>query len=366
MKWTPPPTASQCAILESDIQQVEEEISMNNIKRMSVDLAKNVFQVCALNEENKVIFNKKLRRNQLVEFMPKQIISPVYMEACYSSHYWARRFDQMGHQSFLIPAQHVTPFVRGNKNDHNDALAIAECSRRPNLRFVLVKTERQQEIISAHRIRRRLVKNRTQITNQFRGLLADFGIIFPQGVRAFKETVNDIQAKEKLSVEFRQTILSLKKEFDFISDNIQQIESSLKPLFKTEPNCQIVGSIPGFGMITTTLLTAMIDKGQAFSKASDIGVWVGLTPKQYASGDKSKMGGITKRGDRYLRTLLVQGAQTAINWSSKRDDQYSLWIKQLVLRLGRKKAAVAIAHKMIKLAWYLLQKQEKFKVKMPH
>lgn len=339
---------------------------MSNIKLMSIDLAKNVFQVCALDETNQVVFNKKLRRSQLVEFMSKQITSPVYMEACYSSHYWARRFEQMGHRSFLIPAQHVTPFVRGNKNDHNDALAIAECSRRPNLRFVPVKTERQQEIISSHRIRRRLVRNRTQITNQFRGLLVDFGIIFPQGARAFKKTVDDIQTKEKLSVEFRQTILSLKKEFDFISENIQTIDNTFKLLFETEPNCKIVGSIPGFGVVTTTLLTAMIDKGQAFSKASDIGVWVGLTPKQYASGDKSKMGGITKRGDRYLRTLLVQGAQTAINWSNKRDDQYSLWIKQLVLRLGRKKAAVAIAHKMIKLAWYLLQKQEKFKIKMSH
>ncbi len=333
---------------------------------MAVDLAKNIFQVCALDKPNKVIFNKKPRRNQLVEFMSKQKPSPIYMEACYSSHYWARLFNQMGHQSFLIPAQHVTPFVRGNKNDHNDALAIAECSRRPNLRFVPVKTERQQEIIAAHRIRRRLVKNRTQITNQVHGLLTDFGIIFPQGIKGFKRAVDDLQAKEKLSFEFRQNILSLKDEFEFISEKIKQIDNTLDYRLKTEPNCQIVGSIPGFGVITTTLLTAMIDKGQAFSKASDIGVWVGLTPKQYASGDKSKLGGITKRGDRYLRTLLVQGAQTAINWSKKRDDQYSLWIKQLVLRLGRKKASVAIAHKMIRLAWFLLQKQQMFRTKPSH
>ena len=122
-----------------------------------------------------------------------------------------------------------------------------------------------------------------------------------------------LQTKETLSFEFRQTILSLKKEYEFISESIQAIDNRLKHLFETEPNCQIVGSIPGYGMVTTTLLTAMIDKGQAFGKASDIGVWIGLTPKQYASGDKSKLGGITKRGDRYLRALLVQGAQTAIN-----------------------------------------------------
>ena len=339
---------------------------MNNIKLMAVDLAKSVFQVCALDKHNNILFNKKLRRNQLVEFMSKQIPSPVYMEACYSSNYWARRFNQMNHESFLIPAQHVTPFVRGNKNDHNDALAIAECSRRPNLRFVPVKSEQQQEIIAAHRIRRRLVKNRTQIINQVRGLLADFGIIFSQGYKAFNKVINEIESEEKLSFDFRQNMVSLKREFDFVSEQIIQLENTLNRYFESEPNCKLVSSIPGFGLITTSLLIAMIDRGQAFSGASDIAVWVGLTPKQYASGDKSKMGGITKRGDRYLRMLLVQGAHTAIRWAKKRDDQHSLWIKQLVVRLGRKKAAVAIAHKMIKLAWVLLRKQTTFRMRASH
>lgn len=339
---------------------------MNNIKLMAIDLAKNVFQVCALDKHNKVLFNKKLRRSQLGEFMSKQKPSPVYMEACYSSNYWARRFNQMEHQAYLIPAQHVTPFVRGNKNDHNDALAIAECSRRPDLRFVPIKTERQQEIIALHRIRRRLVKNRTQIINQVRGLLADFGLIFPQGYKAFNKTINTIEAEEILSFDFRQNIVLLKKEFEFISEQITQLESTLSCYFESENNCKLVHSIPGFGLITTTLLVAMIGTGQAFRSASDIAVWVGITPKQYSSGDKSKIGGITKRGDRYLRTLLVQGAHTAIRWANKRDDQHSLWIKQLVVRLGKKKAAVAIAHKMIRLAWVLLQKQTTFKLRPSH
>lgn len=339
---------------------------MNNIKLMAVDLAKNVFQVCALDKHNKVLFNKKLRRNQLVEFMSQQKPSPVYMEACYSSNYWARRFNQMAHHSYLIPAQHVTPFVRGNKNDHNDTLAIAECSRRPNLRFVPIKTEQQQEIIAVHRIRRRLVKNRTQIINQVHGLLADFGIIFPKGYRAFNKITIEIETKEQLSFGFRQNIVSLKKEIEFISEQIEQLENTLDRYFCSSKNCQFVSSIPGFGLITTSLLVAMIDTGQAFGCASDIAVWIGLTPKQYASGDKSKIGGITKRGDRYLRMLLVQGAFTAIRWSKKRDDQHSLWIKQLVARLGTRKAAVAIAHKMIRLAWVLLQKQAAFKIKPSH
>lgn len=339
---------------------------MNNIKLMAIDLAKNVFQVCALDKHNKVLFNKKLSRNQLVEFMSKQKPSPVYMEACFSSNYWARRFNQMEHKPYLIPAQHVSPFVRGNKNDHNDALAIAECSSRPGLRFVPIKTERQQEIISLHRIRRRLVKNRTQIMNQVRGLLADFGIIFPQGYKGFNKAINKIESEEMLSFDFRHNIVSLKSELEFVSEQITQLEETLSRYFESEPNCKLVGSIPGFGLITTSLLIAMIDKGQAFKCVSDIAVWVGITPKQYASGDKSKMGGITKRGDRYLRTLLVQGAHTAIRWANKRNDQHSLWIKQLVVRLGRKKAAVAIAHKMIRLAWVLLQKQTVFRLTPSH
>ncbi|TQV78952.1 IS110 family transposase [Aliikangiella coralliicola] len=333
---------------------------------MAVDLAKNVFQVCALNKNDKVLFNKKLRRRELAEFMAQQKPSPVYTEACYSSHYWARRFKQMGHSPFLIPAQHVTPFVRGNKNDHNDALAIAECSKRPDLRFVPIKTERQQEIIALHRIRQRQVRARLQITNQARGLLTDFGIIFPQGHKAFKDAINDIQTQEKLALEFRHFIVSLKEEYNFVSAKIKQLDDYLARHCEAEPNCQIVRSIPGVGCLTATALIAMLDKGQGFTNASAPGVWIGLTPKQFASGDKSHMGRITKRGDRYLRSLLVQGANTAIQWAKYRDDSYSLWIKQLVARVGRSKAIIAIAHKMIRLAWILLQKQEMFRLKSSH
>jgi len=176
----------------------------------------------------------------------------------------------------------------------------------------------------------------------------------------------DIQDKEKLSFEFRQVIVSLKQEFNELSEKIKRLDRLLTQHFEQDKNCQIVSSIPGFGVITTTLLTSMIDKGQAFSKAAEIGVWVGLTPSQYASGDKSTLGRITKRGDKYLRTLLVQGANTAINWSKKREDTYSLWIKQLVARIGRSKAVVAIAHKMLRLAWILLQRQEMFRLRPSH
>jgi len=337
---------------------------MSNTKRLAIDLAKNIFQVCALDEHNKVIFNKKIRRPQLIEFIAKQESSPIYMEARYSSHYWARRFNQMGHQAGLIPAQHVKPFVRGNKNDHNDALAIAECAQRPVLKLVPVKTEAQQEIIALHRIRSRWVKNRVQISNQLRGLLTDFGIVMAQGHAAFIKKINTILETERFSAHFRASLLLLKKEYDFTSENIKQIDQKLEDYLANNESCQIVKSIPGIGVLTSTLLVAMIDKGQAFKSAKDIAVWSGLTPKQHASGDYSRLGRITKRGDHYLRRLLVQGALTSIRWAKKREDEHSRWITQLAFRLGTKKAAVAIAHKMIRLAWVLLQKQKMFQVRM--
>ena len=236
----------------------------------------------------------------------------------------------------------------------------------PKLRFVPVKNETQQEIISVHRIRHRLVKARLQLTNQARGLLSEFGIIFPQGHKAFKNAPSNIESAENLSFEFQQLILSLKDEYDILSEKIKKHERYLNSFLENNENCQIVHSIPGIGCLTATAIVATIDKGQAFSKASDIGVWLGLTPKQYASGNKSYNGGISKRGDQYLRCLLVQGANTAIQWAKKRNDKYSLWIKQLVIRIGRNKAVVAIAHKMARLAWILLQKRERFQIKTVH
>ena len=235
------------------IIQVKEKVSTNDIKLIAIDLAKNVFQVCALDQHNQVIFNKQLRRSQLTTFIANLPPSPVFLEACYSAHYWARTFNSLGHQAHLIPAQHVTPFVRGNKNDHNDALAIAEAAQRPHIRWVPVKSEAQQEILALHRVRQRLIKSRTQIANQVRGLLSDFGIVFPQGFSAFRKAVNTI-------------------------------EQQLTTLRQHNPSYQHLLSIPGFGLITASALLASIDRGQAFKSAKEVGVWLGFTPRRYDSG----------------------------------------------------------------------------------
>ena len=291
--------------------------------------------------------------------------SPVYLEACYSAHYWGRTLKAMGHTPHLIPAQHVKPFVRGNKNDNNDALAIAEAAHRPNLRFVPVKTLEQQEIMAMHRLRQRLVNNRTQISNQARGVLSDFGVIFPPGFKAFNAAIIVLQSNDQLSLPFRQLMLEMKHEFEEISDRIETIEKALETYIAKTDHCAIVSSIPGIGKINASALIASIDKGQAFNNPREFAVWLGLTPQQYASGEQSRQGGITKRGNSYLRKQLIQGARTTKIWAKKRDDQLSLWIKRLEARVGKHKATVAIAHRLARLIWILLQKQQLFVPQYP-
>ena len=338
---------------------------MSNINRIGIDLAKNVFQVCAVNSHNTVLFNKRFNRQKFIEFMTKLPHAKIFVEACYSSHYWGRTLTEMGHMVHLIPAQHVTPFVRGNKSDHNDALAIVEAANRPNIRFVPIKTIPQQEIMAMHRLRERWVRSRTQVMNQTRGLLSDFGIIFPTGYKGFKEAMLMIQENELLSLSFRHVIADLYTEFNQISKRISAIEAKLKHYVAQNNHCSIISSIPGIGVINASALIASIDRGQAFNNPKEFGVWLGLSPKQYASGERSKLAGISKRGDRYLRTQLIHAARATKKWAKHRDDQLSLWIKQLEERIGKHKATVAVAHKLARLIWILLTKQQHFVPQYP-
>ena len=336
---------------------------MEHIKLVSIDLAKSVYQVCGFSVENKPIFNKRFKRSTFSEFMLKLEPTNIYMEACYSSHYWGRTLQEQGHQVYLIPAQHVKPFVRGNKNDSNDAIAIAEAAQRPNIKFVPIKSIVQQEILSLHRVRERLVKNRTQLTNQLRGLLVDFGMVIPQGFKAFREVIPKVVDNEKLSLTFRHELSYYLQEFNQVNERLTSIEKSIRALCEYSPCYQILCSIPGFGLITASALFASIDKGQAFSSAKALAVWLGITPTHRASGNHFHSGGISKRGDRYLRKQIIHGARAAMRWAKKRDDQFSDWVNHLVVRRGFNKAVVAVAHKMVRIAWILLQRNEPFKLK---
>lgn len=336
---------------------------MNNHSLIAIDLAKNVFQVCIINSNNRVLMNKPLNRAALSEFIVKQSPSIIAMEACYSSHYWGRLFESYGHQVKLLPAQHVKPFVRGNKNDHNDALAIAEAAQRPNIKPVPIKTIAQQDIQSLHRLRERCVSQRTSLTNQTRGLLSEYGIIFPQGFKAFKQTLailldpKDVQ----LTVSIKQQLRYVSDEFDRMCSRLNELNQSLAEIARDNPYCQQLMSIPGIGYINATGLYSAIGNGSQFKNSRELSVWLGITPKQFASGDKKVMAGITKRGNGYLRKQLIHGARAVMSRCKKRDDNLSHWLQSIINRRGPNKACVALANKMARLSWTLLQKNQMYK-----
>jgi transposase len=331
------------------------------LKTITIDLAKNVFQVCGVNEHIKPQFNQKLKRNQLLDFMRQQEPTMVVMEACYSSHYWGREIAKLGHDTKLIPAQHVTPFVRGNKNDHNDAFAIAEASQRANIRFVPVKTEHQQEISCLHRIRERLSKNKVALSNQSRGLLSEFGVVFPTGHKALLSGLTSVIDNPQYSQRLQDMVKDMLSEYKTTIKRLKGIQKQLDEFVDASESGKILLSIPGIGVINASALLAAIDKGQAFNSPKEFAVWLGLTPKQHASGNMSKMGGITKRGDRYLRKQLVHGARSVVSRAAQKTDPLSLWATKLRVTKPFNKVAVAVAHRLARLIWILLSRQERYR-----
>ncbi len=327
------------------------------VNTISIDLAKNIFQVMGFSSTGKIMFNKRLNRLQLSEFMQMQLKCRVVMEACYSSHYWGRTFNSMGHTVDLIPAQHVTPFVRGNKNDSNDTLAIFEASTRPFIRFVPVKTIAQQEVLILHRLRERLLSSRIATSNQLRGLLTDFGIIFPLGQKGFTEMLIDLCSDESLSGTLKWLVNDVYREYQSLNARIKVIEKQLKTDIENQPLGKILLSIPGIGYLNASAFIASIGNGQAFATAKEFAVWLGITPKQFASGNKSVMSGISKRGDGYLRKMLIHGARAVINHAGKKQDALNRWVCQLRERKSFNCTAVATAHKLARIMWTLLQKK---------
>jgi len=327
------------------------------ISTLSIDLAKNVFQVAGFNPNHKRECNKRLNRSKLNAFMANTPPCRVVMEACYSSHYWGRVFTSYGHTVDLIPAQHVTPFVRGNKNDSNDALAIYEASLRPNIKFVPIKTEAQQEILMLHKIRERLLQNRIAATNQLRGLLVDFGYVFPVGIKALEQGLIALESDSALRPLLRTMVSDIYTEYKTLVKRIKAIEAMLTAHVERDTNAKILHSIPGVGVLNASAYAASIGNAQAFKNAKELGVWLGLTPKQYASGDKSKMSGITKRGNSYLRKQLIHGARAIIARSHHKTDALSLWINQLREKKHFNCVVVATAHRLARLMWILLTKQ---------
>lgn len=333
-----------------------------NTTTVAVDLAKSVFQVCVLNERNQVEKALRLSREQFKAFLVTYPASDIVMEACYSAHYWGRYARDAGHQVRLIPAQHVTPFVRGNKNDRNDALAIAEASRRPGIRFVPVKSLAQQDIQVVHRIRERCVSARTTLCNQMRGLLSDYGHTFPVGLTHLMKALPELADQSSLSPIVKAEIQLFFEEYDMLSRRIAHADSTLKQYAARDTDCCIVSTVPGIGPHIASAIVATIGKGQAFENPRHFAVWTGLTPVQRASGNVSYIGRISKRGDKYLRKLLVQAAIQTARWAKRNPTtQLGHWINQIIARRGLQKGIVAVAHKLARIIWSMLHRQENFR-----
>lgn len=337
---------------------------MSKHRLIAIDLAKNVFQVCGMNSRLKVNINKSLRRSELIEFMSQQQPTEVAMEACYSSHYWARCFEQMGHSVRLLPAQFVTPFVRGNKSDRNDALAIAEASRRPNIRPVPIKSLEQQDLQALHRLRERYIRNRTGLTNQVRGLLSEYGIVAPQGRKAFCVLLGEISAPDYQGITplLKAQLNQVRDEYHLLTSRVNELDALLTRVVRENPLCRLLMTLPGVGVINATALYSAIGNGNQFNNGRELAVWLGLTPRQSGSGEKQTSSGITKRGNRYLRKQLVHGARAALFASRKKSDRLSCWVNRLEARRGFNKACVALASRIARIAWILLQRQESYKV----
>ncbi len=325
-----------------------------------LDLAKNIFQIHGIDENGEVIARKQLRRSQVLSFFVNKAACLIGMEACASAHYWARELTRLGHTVRLMSPQHVKPYIKGNKNDPNDAAGICEAVTRPSMKFVGVKTQGQQDILMLHRVRSQKVKNRTALVNQIRGLLAEFGFVLTKRIEPLRKELVDLLSEEasgNLSELARRNFYQLYEDLLVLDDQIVRVEKELEVTVKNCADCQRLMTLPGIDWITASALVAHIGDISQFKNGRELAAYIGLVPRQHSSGGKNVLLGISKRGDAYLRTLLIHGSRAVLMHVSKKEDKDSLWLKGIAERRGNNKAVVAQANKTARKAWALLSKQ---------
>lgn len=327
----------------------------NNV--IGIDVAKNIFQLCCASAQGKVINKRRLMRENLLTYLAIQEKSRVVMEACGSANYWAREIVKLGHEVKLIAPQYVKPFVKGNKNDCRDAEAIVEAASRPQMRFVTPKTIEQQDIQSVLRVRDGLVTTKTKIMNQVRGLLAEYGYVMAKGTTTFKRQLPklyDRTINNDLSDLMKELLESQYKLLETLEAQIETCEKTLKEIVKHDERCERLMQIEGIGVITAAALVALVGNGSGFKNGRHFAAFIGLVPRQHSSGDKQKLLGISKRGDEYVRRMLVHGARSVILRVKTKADSRSRWIQRLVAERGTNCATVALANKNARIAMSLL------------
>lgn len=327
------------------------------ITTIGLDLAKSLFQVHGVDERGQVRVRRALRRAELMKFFAQLPACLIGMEACASAHYWARQLASLGHTVKLMAPQFVKPYVKTNKNDARDAEAICEAVARANMRFVPVKTLDQQGVLSLHRARQGFVAARTAQANQIRGLLSEFGIVMAGGIGSLERHLPGIlqEAHNGLPSLTRELFRRLYQHFRELDRQVKELEGQIQQWHRDSVHSQRLQKIPGIGPLTATALVASIGNAAHFSSGRQLAAWLGLVPRQDGSGGKVRLLGISKRGDVYLRTLLIHGGRALVRTLKRRPESAQGWLGRLAQRRNANIAAVAAAHRNARIVWALLR-----------
>jgi transposase len=333
--------------------------TMNNIKVLGIDLAKNIFQLHGTDAKGKCVLRKRISREKLAEFVVQIKPCMIGIEACMGAHYWARLFQSMGHTVKIMAPQFVKPYVMSNKNDPNDARGIAEAVTRPNMKFVSVKQIEQQDMLLLHSARDLMMKQKIAQSNQIRGLLMEYGIVIPQGIYNIKMLLQILEDNhDKLTTKSLAIFTQLYEQFKMYDDQLAIYDKQLNQIVNQNAVCKEIMKIEGIGPITASAIIATIGDAKVFKNGREVAAWLGLVPKQHSSGNTVKLSGISKRGNSYVRKLLVQGARSVVNTCTKKQDKRNLWIADKKNRCGYNKASVALANKNARIIWAIMAKGE--------
>jgi transposase len=357
------------ATIEIEVRQTmtHDNTSQNNeaktISVLGIDLAKQSFHLYGVDTAGHKALSKKLNRKQLLAFMANLPPCLIGLEACGGAHYWVRRFSEFGHTVRMMAPQFVKPYVKSNKNDAADAEAICEAVQRPGMRFVPAKNIEQQDIQSLHRVRSQGVARRTAQANQIRGLLLEYGLTIGQGIHQVRKALPEMleDGENGLSPLFRELLSELYEEMVHLDQRIAATERKLAAISVQHEDCQRLLTIPGVGLLTATALIAAIGDISAFKSGRELAAWLGLVPRQHSTGGIPTLLGISKRGDTYLRTLLIHGGRAVSRVAHKHQDPRNRWIDSLKRRRGENISNVAVANKNARIAWALLTKKENYR-----
>ncbi len=331
------------------------------LSRFGIDLAKNVYQLHGVDRSGKTLLKRRLKRHQWFKVLLDKIEPGcvIGMEACASAHHWGRELQSRGYTVKLMPPQFVKPYVKSNKNDARDAEAICEAMSRPNMRFVTVKSVEQQDIQATHRIRAELITQRTAKANQIRGLVAEYGLVAPKHLSSLRAAIPCWleDAENGLTADFRRLMHGVWDDLLALDDRVGEMDKTIKRLAENNEDCVRLQQLRGVGPMTSTAMVASVGDARQYHKSRQMAAAIGITPKQHSSGGKDRLLGISKRGDVYLRTLMIHGARAVVTRAEHKDDRLSRWVTGIATRRHPNVAAVALANKTARMAWAMLRNE---------